>query len=365
MKRLRLICLFALLSLLLGACGPFEPESDFPVATGVTVTDALGRTIAFDQRPERIVVSGRANFFIMDVLYLFDEASDYLVVRPTARQIRVDPFLAIVDPAYEELPSIEWDAGAEQVAAFHPDVVVLKCFMADSLGATIEALGITVVYVDLETPEQYVRDVQILGQILGQEARAHEILDYYQAQQERITQVTSNLAPDDHPSVLLLQYSSRGGEIAFNVPPASWIQTLMVEQAGGDPIWREASEGGGWALVNFEQIAAWNPDQIFIVDYFSDVEETVAGLEANPQWQALQAVQRGDIYAFPKDFYSWDQPDARWILGLTWLATRVQPDRFADVDVMEEAIIFYTELYGMEKTEFEAEILPQIQGDIE
>ena len=363
MKRSRLICFLLLLGLLLGACGPSEPVA--PETTGITITDALGRTVTFDQPPERIVVAGRANFFIMDALYMFDDVSQRLAARPIAGQTAVDPFLAIVDPAYEPLPAIEREAGAEQIVAFQPDVVILKSFLADSLGAAIEALEIPVVYLDLETPEQYVRDIQILGQIMGQEARAEEILDYYQSQQETIAEATTDLTAGERPRVLLLQYSSRGGEIAFNVPPVAWIQTLMVEQAGGEPLWSQAAETGGWAVVNFEQIAAWNPDQIFIVDYFSNVDETVAGLAADPQWQALQAVQQGQIYAFPKDFYSWDQPDTRWILGQTWLATRVQPDLFADVDVIEEMTAFYTDLYRMEEAEVETEILPRVEGDLE
>ena len=185
MKHIKLICLLALLSLLLGACGSSEPESVSPKSTGITITDALGRTVIFDQPPKRIVITGRANFFIMDALYMFDGVSEVLMARPTAGQTSVDPFLTILDPAYEALPSIEWNASAEQVAAFRPDVVILKRFMADSLGAAVETLEIPVVYVDLETPEQYTRDVQILGQLLGQEARAREILDYYQAKQER------------------------------------------------------------------------------------------------------------------------------------------------------------------------------------
>jgi iron complex transport system substrate-binding protein len=363
MKHIRLICLFLLLGLLLGACGPSGPASQDE--TGVTITDALGRTIDFDQRPERIVVTGRANFFIMDALYMFDGVTERLAARPVAGQAAVDSFLAVVDPAYEQLTVIEKEAGAEQIAAFQPDVVILKSYLADSLGAAFEALEIPVVYLDLETPEQYVRDIQILGQIMGQEARAEEILAHYQAQQERVVQATADLTAEERPSVLLLQYSSRGGEIAFNVPPVSWIQTLMVEQAGGEPVWAEAAESGGWAVVNFEQIAVWNPDQIFIVDYFSNVDETVAGLEADTEWQELQAVQQRQIYAFPKDFYSWDQADTRWILGLTWLATRVQPDRFADIDVLDEATAFYTGLYGMEEAKVDAEILPRIEGDVE
>ncbi len=363
MKTTRLIGLLLLLGLLLGACAP--SESVTPEATAMIVTDALDQTVEFDQPPERIVVAGRANFFIMDALFMFDDVSERLAARPTAGQAATDRFLTAVDPAYETLPAIEQEASAEQIVAFQPDVVILKSYLADSLGAGIAALGIPVIYVDLETPEQYLRDVRILGQIMGQEARAEEICAYYQTRQERIVQATANLAAQERPSVLLLQYSNRGGEIAFNVPPVAWIQTLMVEQAGGDPVWTEAAETGGWAVVNFEQIAAWNPEQIYVVDYFSDVDETVAGLVTDPQWQALQAVQQGQIYAVPKDFYSWDQPDTRWILGLTWLATRVQPDLFADVDVMDEMTAFYSDLYGMEEAEIATEILPQMQGAVE
>ncbi|MBN1180449.1 MAG: ABC transporter substrate-binding protein [Anaerolineae bacterium] len=365
MYRVRLICVLVLSSLLLGACGPADVEPVTPESTGVTVTDALGRTVTFDQRPERIVVTGRANFFIMDALYMFDGASEMLAARPTSGQTQVDPFLALLDPAYVALPSIEHEASAEQVAAFQPDVVILKGFLADSIGAAIEALDIPVVYLDLETPEQYTRDLNILGQLLGQEARAQAILDAYQARQARVVQATAGLAADERPRVLLLQYSSRGGEIAFNVPPAAWIQTLLVEQAGGAPVWTEASEEGGWVVVNFEQIAAWNPDQVFVIDYFSNVDETVAGLAADPQWQALPAVQQGQLYAFPKDFYSWDQPDTRWILGLTWLATRIQPQLFADVDATEEAVAFYTQLYGMDDAAVREQILPYLQGTLD
>jgi iron complex transport system substrate-binding protein len=359
----RRVCVLLLLGLLLGACSPPEPASQD--GSGLTITDALGRTIDFDQRPERVVIAGRSNFFITDALYMFDDVTERLAARPIAGQTAIDAFLAVADPGYEALPTIEREASAEQIVAFHPDVVILKSFVADSLGAAIEALGIPVVCVDLETPEQYMRDLGILGQVLGQEARAEEIRAYYQAQQDRVAQAAADLAAKERPSVLLLQYSSRGGKIAFNMPPVSWIQTLMVEQAGGEPVWAEAAESGGWAVVNFEQIAAWNPDQIFVIDYFSDVDETVAGLEADPEWQPLRAVQQGQIYAFPKDFYSWDQPDTRWILGLTWLATRVQPDRFADVDVLEEMTDFYTGLYGMEETKVEAEILSRLEGDVE
>ena len=83
---------------------------------------------------------------------------------------------------------------------------------------------------------------------------------------------------------------------------------------------------------------------------------------ADPNWQELKAVQENQLYAFAGDFYSWDQPDSRWILGLSWLATKVQPERAATIDMTQEVNRFYTEMYGMDQAAIEAQIMPRING---
>jgi iron complex transport system substrate-binding protein len=151
--------------------------------------------------------------------------------------------------------------------------------------------------------------------------------------------------------------------VAFNVPPASWIQTTLVERAGGQPVWKEAAQGGGWVVVGFEQIAAWNPDKIFIVNYFGSVDDVVQRLKADPQWQSLAAVQQEELYGFPKDYYSWDQPDPRWILGLTWLAKTMHPSEFDDLDVEAELFRFFEQMYRLDESVIEQNILPHVEGD--
>jgi hypothetical protein len=69
--------------------------------------------------------------------------------------------------------------------------------------------------------------------------------------------------------------------------PGSWMQTVQVEIAGGVPVFR------------------------------SDPDPVMEQLKADPAWQGLRAVQNGELYAFPADFYGWDVPDPRWILGVT------------------------------------------------
>ncbi len=342
---------------LVSGCG----GSGAPQAAGVTVTDAQGRAVTLSALPRRIAVAGRANFMLADALYLFPEARGRVYALTEAGQRTT--FIALVEPRYQEKLRLASTAGAEEIAATKPDVVLLKSFMAKTTGEPLERLGIPVVYLDLESPEAYDRDLAVLGALLGDAARADEVRAYYREVQERVAAGVAEVPEAGRPRVLLVRYSDKGGEVAFTVPPAAWIQTWMVEAAGGVPVWKEAAQGN-WTVVNVEQIAAWDPDVVFVVSYFADVGEVVAGLRADARWQSLRAVASGRLYAFAGDFYSWDQPDARWALGLLWVAKRLHPDRFADLDVQAEWYAFYEKLYGLDAATVDAEIRPRLRGDV-
>jgi iron complex transport system substrate-binding protein len=353
-----------LLSLVLGACGSTPTTIPIEASTGLTLTDALGRTVTFDAPPQRIVVAGKSNLTIAETAYLFPEAQERLVGLVVGKQ-PIGDFVSLVDPVWDQKTQLAPDAGPEQIAPLNPDVVLLRSFTAETLGRALEELDIPVVYFDLETPDQYFRDVAVMGQLLGNVARAEAIQNFYQSKLERIEQALDGLNDEQKPRVLLLQYSEQGGEVALNVPPEAWLQTTAVELAGGAPVWKEAAQAGGWTVVNFEQIAAWDPDQIFVVSYQADSAEVVANLKANPHWQALQAVQSDAIYGFPGDIFSWDQPEPRWILGVTWLAGKIQPDLFADLDIRQGAVEFFSQMYGMDGAAVEASILPRLKGSVE
>ncbi len=90
----------------------------------------------------------------------------------------------------------------------------------------------------------------------------------------------------------------------------------------------------------------------------ADPLQVLEKLQADPNWQALRAVKDGKLYAFPGDLYLWDQPDPRWILGLTWLAGKLHPDRFPGLDMTAEAKTFYQTLYGLDADFVEQNIIP-------
>ena len=389
MKRFVLVLLISLV--LLSACAPQNNTPGTPTAlttptatnsptmvkttlvkttlvlTTLTLTDALGREVSLPNPPKRIVITGKALIMVVDAVYMFPEAPERIAALGNAGQ-GTSNFISLIDPSYAAKATLQQDAGAEQIAAANPDLVILKSSLAETLGKSLEALDIPVIYVDFETPEQYVRDLAILGKVFQNESRAQQIAEFYQNKVTGVQTALQGEAPGTSgvgkPRVLMLYYSDTGGAVAFNVPPMTWMQTQIVQLAGGEPVWASANPANGWTKVSLEQIAAWDADQIFIISYFKNPSEVVTSLKSNPQWQALRAVQQGHLYAFPGDLYSWDQPDARWILGLSWLATRLHPDRFSQVDIVQETKQFYQVLYGLDAQFFEEKIHPTFKGDL-
>jgi len=337
------------------------PPQEEPEQVQVTIQDALGRTVTLDKAPERIVMAGKAVIMVTDAVYAFPGASGRIVGMSSTDQGRGD-FVSILDPNYSQKITLANDVGPEQIAALQPDLVILKSFLAESLGSPLETIGIPVVYLNLETPDQYRSDFATLGQVFQNEARAQELIDYYDETVTKVASATAGMDDAEKPRVLLLYYSEKEGNVAFNVPPKNYIQTFLVETAGGIPVWLDIELGSGWTKIGIEQIAAWDPDQIYIVSYVKNAELVVDGLKVDPNWQGVRAVVNDQIYPFPADFYSWDQPDMRWALGLQWLASKIHPDLWQDFDVLQLSMAFYEKLYGIDTTMFIELISPLMTG---
>jgi iron complex transport system substrate-binding protein len=357
MKKITLVVI--LLALITAGCG-LLPGGASP-AQELEVTDSTGHTAVLDGLPQRIAIAGKATVMVQDTIFLFQEAQERVVALENRKQSAF-AFLPVVDPGLADKQIFEMNVGPEQIAAAQPDLVLMKNYLAESLGGPLEQLSIPVIYLDLETPEAFYADVRVLGEVFGNSSRAEEIVNYYQERVSRVKELTSGAA--EKPSVLLLSYSEDGGEVAFSVPPAAWLQTMLVETAGGRPVWKELDVSGGWTVVNLEQIAAWDPDQIYLVDYAGSASEIVESLKLNPIWSNLQAVQNDHLYAFAFDFYSWDQPDPRWILGLEWLATKVQPELAAEIDILNEVNTFYQKMYFLDQETIDSQVVPILTGDL-
>lgn len=307
--------------------------------------------------PARIVLAGRAVNIVSDAVFLFPDAEDRVVASASADQ-GLGVFGELVDARFGEKPVLDRQAGAETLAAQKPDLVIMKNSMTPVLRKPLEALGIPVLSLSLETPEDWTTEILSLGQRLGSPERAEYVTSYFRNTYNEVLNRTASLRK--RPTVLVL-YVAAGN--VYNVPPSGWMQTLVVKAAGGDPVWTGANPGSGWARVSFEQIAAWNPEFILAVSYQSDSSAAAAGLKSDIRFRPLRAAAADRILAFPQDYYSWDQSTSRWVLGLLWLSRRLHPDVFPTKNLLDEVKRFYHTLYGIDEKRFQEKILPRIRGD--
>ena len=350
-KRIHILLFLFLITGLLFAAGTKEVE------TSLTIEDTTGNVAHLNGIPQRITFVGKASNMIADVLYMFPEAAERIVGVGKTNQ-RNGEFVKVLDPDYDSKVYLEHTVGPEQVAVTQPDLVIVKNYLKKSLGDPIGQLDIPILYMNLETPEAYEEDFRMLGKVFGNTGRAEELINYYQNEKNYVLNKTKDIT--EKPDILFIYHTTRDGITAFNTPPGSWIQSRMVEMAGGNPIWTDSHPGGGWSKINLEQIAAWNPDQIYLVAYKEDINVVLKSMENSPEWQELKAVKNNKLKAFPVDFYSWDQPDSRWILGLKWLAKQIHPDLFIDLNIKDMTRSFFKDLYFLSDEQYETEIVSKL-----
>lgn len=366
---LALLSLILTLTILVAGCGPSastpssQPAAQPTSATAkapIKLTDAIGRTIELPGPAKRVMIVGQGPYMALHTLYMFPEARS-LLIGWEQRGTSTDDFLPLIDPELGQKTVLNMNPNPEQIAALHPDLVILKGTTEDRLVKPLENLGIPTFQVALEQPEQFFNDIANIGVLIGNEARAEEIVSFYRTRLNRVQEQVAQIDEKARPRVLTLEYSDRGGQVAVQVPSPTYTQTGQARTAGGNPVWLEAATGSGYTVVNFEQIAVWNPDKVFLIVWYTlNPKEVIATLKADTQWQSIKAVKDQEIYVYPSDIYGWDTPEPRWILGTTWLATKMHPDRFANVDMVQEIHDFFGTLYGMDKASVEQNILPKV-----
>ncbi len=100
---------------------------------------------------------------------------------------------------------------------------------------------------ELESAEAWNSELLQLGKLLGKEERAQELVELYVKRNQMVRERIETLDHEKLPTVLVLQFSVVDGTTAFEVCPDSWIQTQMVETAGGVPVWTIRLASDAWS----------------------------------------------------------------------------------------------------------------------
>ena len=105
--------------------------------------------------------------------------------------------------------------------------------------------------------------------------------------------------------------------------------------------------------LTMEQIYEFDPDVVLFSGYKNCLEEAYA----MPEWQALPATQRGNLYQSPICLDVWTMPNTQCAMAYEWGLVTFYPDYAGDLNLVQDTIDFYKQFYGYELTHEEAEAI--------
>ena len=244
--------------------------------TSFTVTDMTGREITFEKPVEKAVALTASDCEIIFAL----GAEEVLVGRGE---------YCDYPPEVTDIPSVQsgYDTNIEQIIALEPEVLFMATMaQTQEQVEQLEKAGIKVVVSDAQDIAGTYTAIAMIGQILGKDEEAEQIIDSMKNAFEEIAE------------------NKLDGEktIYFEVSPLQW----GLYTAGTGTFMNEVAEMMGlkncfadvtlWAPISEEQVLERNPDYILTITmYFGEGPTPEEEITARPGWENVTAVKNGDI----------------------------------------------------------------------
>ena len=296
--KIRHISIILILCFFLSAC---RGGGNVVSGGAVTFTDALGREVSLDS-PQRVAALLGS---FADVWCL---AGGTLCAAPEDawEDFGLSQDAVILGGAHS--PSLELLLSAD------PDFVLASASTASNVEMldTLEAVGITVAYFDVDNFEDYLTMLEICTRITGRE-------DLYEQNglrlQQQIEAVKGRYAaldiPEDQRRVLMLRASASSIKAKGS---SGTILGEMLHDMGCINI--ADSDSSLLENLSVEAVIRQQPYHIFVVTMGSNTEAAKASLEQmiqeNPAWSSLEAVKAGRIHMMEKTLFNL-KPNARWL----------------------------------------------------
>ncbi|MBQ9060195.1 MAG: ABC transporter substrate-binding protein [Firmicutes bacterium] len=317
--------------------GPAVSESGDPAGpvlseTGneLTVIDQAGREVTVKKDPQSIALCYRV---VIRFLLSLDQGDKIKGIGKS------EPFLEELQPSLADCTDVgKGVADIEALAELKPDLFIHKASDVQTLDA-VSQIGIPSVGIEVETPEDMVAALDLLGKVCGAENKAAQLIDYYNGQIKASEDLVSQLDDSDRPTAIVM------GTSIGKVADGSMLQGEMLERAGAVNCAADLRATELWPTAGTEQIFAWNPDYIFITGSESAVY-TAEDIRKDPAWSDLTAVKEKHVYEIPAEADSWEFPGVVSTLGIDYMMHVMHPQLLDEKTLEDHVDALYQLCYG-------------------
>ena len=330
-KIIALLMTVVMFSFLFAACGN-QGEEQSAKAPGtvisetddqITIVDQAGREVSVKKGPESIALCYRV---VVRFLLSLDQGDHITGIGKS------EDFLEMIQPSLKDCTDVgKGVADIEALAELKPDVFFHKAADVETLEA-VEKIGIPAVGIEVETPEDMVMALTIMGKICDEEEKANELIAFYDAIIQKAEERTANLKEKKTAIVM--------GSSIGKVADGSMLQGEMLKRAGAINSAEDLEATELWPTAGTEQIFAWNPDYIFITNSESAVYDA-DDIMNDKAWSEMKAVKEGHVYVMPAALDSWEFPGIVSALGIEYMMHTIYPELLSEEELVKDVSDFY------------------------
>ncbi len=274
-----------------------------------------------------------------------------IAINPRAKTALMN---GVIGQLFPEIANIRTDLVApnfvpnvEEILRAKPDIVLQWETPADIRVAPMENAGIKVATVSVATPETRRGYIELLGAILGKEARAKSFLDWETRTAADIKAVLDK-AGRAKPRIVFIDSRIDNEFVVFGREESYFLASGLANAAAA------AGFAEGSVKVGAESILQWNPDIVF-VNYYNDTIKPADILE-HPVLGAIAAVKAKRVYKTPAIDPA---TSAGGQLTYQWFAEIGYPDLFA-ADIRQAIRDGFRLLYAKEPNDAQIDALLQM-----
>ena len=321
----------------------------------ITVTDAFGREVSIPESPEKIAVvgSGSMRYFVYLGIDLDDVcAVDYQDSKLNKQTFNLRPY-SLANPEILEIPEVGAAKGVvDNEKLLMSGAEILFMGGASSSNAEVaneiqEKTGIPVVMFytgNYVTDAEKIQDTLLmLGEILGKEQRAKDLIAYFDAVEADLKKRVAGLSAGESVYIGGVAYNGYHG-LDGTDPTYYPFAVLNIKNAAGEV---SSVSQTGYAQISKEKLLEWDPD--FILVDLSTLTAAEGGalveLKNDPSYRELTAVKNSMVYTV-NPHTSMNVNHETTLANAYFIGKLLYPEQFEDIDPVKKADEIYTFVVG-------------------
>lgn len=271
--------------------------------------------------------------------------AEKIVAQPSTKSF---PQFYKMYPHFTGMPDVgSFDAvDVERIVMLRPEIVV-GSVTAMQGNRKIASAGIPVIAVSTGRADinRLLREIQMMGVILGNEEKAAALVQYWN---DSLSRIRKRIGPIPQTLKKKVFYTSSGSGLTTE-RELGWGHYFITASGG-------VNVSAGLQLngeITPEQLLVWNPD-VIITRSRNEASRRI--IRDDARLKNVKALKANAVYQCPVGAFWWDRPSPEAILGIFWLAKTLYPEAMRAMDLKRETVSFYKTFYGHELTgpEYEA-----------